>query len=91
MGSCTAPVPLDYLWVMFNNLEIIGKFMHAENARLPLLSLVRFGQLGLRPIRPIEFTLSDLEQAMAEAGTAGSLELIVVAFKPSRKAQMRAH
>ena len=78
MGSSTAPVPLNYLQVMFNNLEIIGNFMHAQNAYLPLLALVRSGQLDLRPIRPNVFSLSDLEHAMAAAETAGSLELVVV-------------
>jgi alcohol dehydrogenase len=78
MGSSTAPVPLNYLQVMFNNLEIIGNFMHAQNAYLPLLALVRSDQLDLRPIRPNVFSLSDLEHAMAAAETAGSLELVVV-------------
>jgi alcohol dehydrogenase len=36
MGSSAAAVPINYLQVMFNNLEIIGNFMHAQNALLPL-------------------------------------------------------
>jgi alcohol dehydrogenase len=75
MGSSHAPLPIDYLWVMFNNLEIIGNFMHAPNAYLPLFALVRSGQLDLRPIKPKVFALSDLEAAMDAAGQAGSLEL----------------
>jgi alcohol dehydrogenase len=78
MGSSTAPVPLNYLRVMFNNLEIIGNFMHPQNAYQPQLALVRSGQLDLRPIRPNLFALSDLERAMAAAGKAGSLEMVVV-------------
>jgi alcohol dehydrogenase len=78
MGSSTAPVPLNYLQVIFNNLEIIGNFMHAQNAYLPLLALVRSGQLDLRPIRPNVFALSDLDHAMEAAGKAGSLEQVVV-------------
>ena len=35
MGSSAAAVPINYLQVMFNNLEIIGNFMHAQNALLP--------------------------------------------------------
>jgi alcohol dehydrogenase len=77
MGS-SAPVPLNYLQVMFNNLEIIGNFMHTQNAYLPLLALVRSGQLNLHPIRPIVFALPDLVRAMVAAGSAGSLELVVV-------------
>jgi alcohol dehydrogenase len=78
MGSSMAPVPLNYLQVMFNNLEIIGNFMHPQNAYLGLLALLRSGQLDLRQIRPSVFALSDLERAMDAAGKAGSLELIVV-------------
>jgi alcohol dehydrogenase len=31
--------------LMFNNLKIIGNFVHAQNAFLPLLALIRSGQL----------------------------------------------
>lgn len=78
MGSSTAPLPLNYLQLMFKNLEIIGNFMHAQTAYLPLLALVRSGQLDLRPIRPHAFPLADLEAAMDAAGKAGSLELVAV-------------
>src|SRR5277367_492738 len=67
MGSSTAPVPLNYLQAMFNNLEIIGNFTHAPNAYLSLLALVRSGQLDLRPIRPNVFAFSDVERAMEAA------------------------
>jgi alcohol dehydrogenase len=52
--------------------------MHAQNAYLPLLALVRSGQLDLRPIRPNVFALSDLDHAIEAAGKAGSLEQVVV-------------
>jgi threonine dehydrogenase-like Zn-dependent dehydrogenase len=78
MGSSAVPLPIDYLQPTFNNLEIIGNFMHAQNAYLQLLALARSGQLDLRPIRPKQFRLSDLEAAMAYAATATSLELVVV-------------
>jgi alcohol dehydrogenase len=78
MGSSTAPIPIDYLQVMFNNLEIIGNFMHSQNAYLPLLTLVRSGQLDISPIKPIVFSLPDLLDAMEYAGKAESLELVIV-------------
>jgi alcohol dehydrogenase len=78
MGSSTAPVPINYLQVMFNNLEIIGNFMHVQNAYLPMLAVVCSGQLNLRPIGPRAFAFSDLERAMDAAGKAGSLEPVVV-------------
>jgi alcohol dehydrogenase len=78
MGSSTTPIPINYMQVMFNNLEIIGNFMHAQNAYLPLLSLVRSGLLDMSPIKPKVFSLPDLWQAMEYAGNAESLELVVV-------------
>jgi alcohol dehydrogenase len=83
MGSSAVPVPLNYLEVMFNNLEIIGNFMHPQSAYLPLLALVRSGQLDLTPIKPKAFLLSDLEHAMSAAERAGSLEIVVVTALPS--------
>jgi alcohol dehydrogenase len=78
MGSSVAPISINYMQMMFNNLEIIGNFMHAQNAYLPLLSLVRSGQLDMSPIKPKVFSLPDLWQAMEYAGNAESLELVVV-------------
>ena len=77
MGSSAFPIPVNYLQMMFNNWEIIGNFMHPQGAYLPLLSLVRSGQLDLTPIRPKVFSLPDLEPAMEQAGKAGNLKLTV--------------
>jgi alcohol dehydrogenase len=56
MGSITTPIPINSPLMMFNNLEIIGIFMHAQNAYLPLLALLRSGQLNTSPIKPKVFT-----------------------------------
>jgi alcohol dehydrogenase len=55
--------------------------MHAQNAYLPLLALVRSGQLDLSLIKPHVFPLADLELAMEAATTADSLELGVVSSR----------
>ena len=78
MGSSAAPVPINYTQVMFNNLEIIGNFMHAQNAYLPLLALIRSGQLDMTPIQTKVFSLSELKTAMEYAATAKALELAVI-------------
>jgi alcohol dehydrogenase len=78
MGSSTAPIPLNYMQIMFNNLEIIGNFMHPQNAYLRLLALVRSGQLDMSPIKPKVFSLPDLLPAMEYANKAESLEIVVV-------------
>jgi alcohol dehydrogenase len=38
MDSSTAPIPINYLQMVFSNWEIIGTFMHSQRAYLPLLS-----------------------------------------------------
>jgi hypothetical protein len=38
---------------MFNNLEIIGNFMHAQSAYLQLLALLRSVQLDISPIKSV--------------------------------------
>lgn len=78
MGSITASLPINALMMMFNNLEIIGNFMYARSAYLPLLALVRSGQLNMSPIKPKVFKLPELDRAMEYASTAHSLELVVV-------------
>lgn len=78
MGSSVAPIPINYLLMLFNNLEIIGNFMYPQSAYLSLLALVRSGQLDLSPIKPKVFSLSGLQQAMEYASKAESLELVVV-------------
>ena len=56
MGSITTLIPINSLMMMFNNLEIIGNFMHAQNAYLPLLALLRSSKSdqtkGVRAARP---------------------------------------
>ena len=60
--------------VVFNNLEIIGNFMHAR--RMPICRFWR--RLG--PIRPKVFSLPDLTSAMEYAGKAASPKIVVVGF-----------
>lgn len=78
MGSARAPLPLDYLQMMFNNLEVLGNFMHPSDAHLRLAALVRSGRLSLDPIATQVFALSDLDSAMTAAAEAGNLEMVVV-------------
>jgi alcohol dehydrogenase len=82
MGSITAPLPINSLMMMFNNLEIIGNVMYARSAYLPLLAMVGSAQLNMSPIKPRVFKLPVLERAMEYASTAHSLELVVVSSSP---------
>jgi alcohol dehydrogenase len=78
MGSMAVPLPISYLDVMLNNLEIIGQFMYPRDAFLRLIHLARAGLLDLRAIRVRSFPLEALAEAMEAAATAGNLECVVV-------------
>lgn len=78
MGSMTSPLPVNYLQLMANNLEIIGNFMYPTDANRRLLNLLRAGQLDLSPIVPKVFPLAALPEAMEVAASAHNLECVVM-------------
>ncbi|WP_202967395.1 zinc-dependent alcohol dehydrogenase [Paenibacillus beijingensis] len=78
MGSMTSPLPVNYMLMMFNSLEIIGHFMYDADAHLKLLNLLRSGQLDMSPIAARVFPLKDLPEAMEAAAAASNLECVVI-------------
>lgn len=78
MGSMAVPLPISYLDVMLNNLEIIGQFMYPQDTFMRLVELARAGLLNLRAIRARSFPLEALPAAMEAAATTDALECIVV-------------
>lgn len=78
MGSMAVPLPISYLDVMLNNLEIIGQFMYPQDTFMRLVDLARAGLLDLRAIRARPFPLEGLPAAMEAAATSDALECIVV-------------
>src|SRR6202012_836831 len=78
MGSMNVPMPVSYMHLLTNNLEIVGQFMHTKDAFARLLDLVRSGQLDLTRIAPRTFPLAALSDAMAAAEAAGKFEIVVV-------------
>jgi alcohol dehydrogenase len=81
MGSMGVPLPIPYLDVMLNNLEIIGQFMYPRDVFRRLGELTRSGLLDINAIRTRPFPLEALPSAMEAAAQADGLECIVV--KPS--------
>jgi alcohol dehydrogenase len=81
MGSMGVPLPIPYLEVMLNNLEIVGQFMYPRDVFRRLGELARSGLLDLDAIRTRAFPLDALPAAMEAAAQADGLECIVV--KPS--------
>jgi alcohol dehydrogenase len=78
MGSMGVPLPISYLEVMLNNLEILGHFMYPQDTFMRLIDLSRAGLLDINAIRTRSFPLDALPSAMEAAATAGGLECIVV-------------
>jgi alcohol dehydrogenase len=78
MGSMGVPLPIPYLDVMLNSLEIIGQFMYPQGTFTRLVDLARAGLLDLRALRARSFALESLPAAMEAAATADALECVVV-------------
>jgi alcohol dehydrogenase len=78
MGSMTVDLPVSYMQLMINSLEIIGNFMYPASAYRRVLALVRSGALEISTINPKVFPLTELAAAMDAAASAGSLECVVM-------------
>ena len=57
MGSMGVPLPISYLDVMLNDLEIIGQFMYPQDTFMRLVDLARAGLLDLGAIGGVRFPL----------------------------------
>jgi alcohol dehydrogenase len=79
MGSMAVPLPISYLEVMLNDLEIIGQFMYPQDTFMRLVDLARAALLDLRAIRARSFPLEALPAAMEAAATVDALECVVLA------------
>jgi alcohol dehydrogenase len=78
MGSLMIDLPIPYLQLMLNSIEIIGNFMHRPDAFRNVLAIARAGHLDLSAIRPRVFPLADLQPAMEAAAQTDGLEQIVM-------------
>ena len=78
MGSMTVDLPVSYMQLMINSLEIIGNFMHPADAYRNVLAMVRGGRLDVTAITRKVFPLAELPAAMDAAASAGSLECVVM-------------
>jgi alcohol dehydrogenase len=78
MGSMGVPLPIPYLDVMLNNLEIIGQFMYPRDVFRRLGELGCSGLLNIDAIRTRSFPLDALPSAMEAAAKADGLECVVV-------------
>lgn len=78
MGSVTVDLPIPYLQMMINSLEIIGNFMHRADAYRNVLAMMRSGGLDVTAISPKVFPLQELPAAVTAAATTDNLECVVV-------------
>jgi alcohol dehydrogenase len=73
-----APLPIPYLDVMLNNLEIVGQFMYPRDVFRRLGDLAQAGLLDIGAIRTRSFPMEALPLAMEAAEKADGLECIVL-------------
>ncbi len=78
MGSCKAPLPLDYREMLGNNWSVLGCFMYPADAPERLAALVRAGLLDLGAVRVQTFPLNALDDAMAAAAIGQGLDATVL-------------
>jgi len=78
MGSMSVDLPISYMQLMINSLEVIGNFMHPVDAYRSVLAMVRGGRLDLTALEPKVYPLAELPAAMEAAQKAGSLEFVVM-------------
>jgi alcohol dehydrogenase len=78
MGSMASPLPIPYLDVMLNDLEILGQFMYPRDTLMRLSALARLGLLDIAAIRVHAFPMEALAEAMEVAAKADGLECVVV-------------
>lgn len=78
MGSCQAPLPLDFREVLGNAWSILGCFMYPADAPARLAALVRAGLLDLGTARVQSFPLDWLDAAMDSAATGRGLDATVL-------------
>ena len=78
MGGIHAHVPIPYFHVMFNNLQLRGKFMYERSDVLGLIKLYERGLLKLGAAggykSPLVFPLEDWSKAFDEAEKSGGFD-----------------
>ena len=78
MGTMMVPLPLDYIELMANDLEIIGNFMYRRDAFRKLVSLVRGGLLDLSKLPLTIYKMTEAPAALAEAARLRGLNTVVM-------------
>jgi threonine dehydrogenase-like Zn-dependent dehydrogenase len=84
MGGITAGVEIPYSVVMFNDLQICGKFMYERDAVKRLISLVEGGRLKFRLPEIKVFGLKEWEKGLETAAQRSGWREMVV-FEPGRE------
>ncbi|KAJ9500983.1 hypothetical protein H2202_003541 [Exophiala xenobiotica] len=84
MGGITAGVEIPYSVVMFNDLQICGKFMYERDAVKRLISLVESGRLKFRVPEIKVFGLKEWEKGFETAAQRSGWREMVV-FEPGRE------
>ena len=85
MGGVRSDLPLNYNWLMHNNITLRGQWMYGREAPGRMMRLVRAGLIDLAQFDLTEFGLDEANEAVAHAAaTAGPHKLTVI--RPDRGA-----
>ena len=84
MGGVRSDLPLNYNWLMHNDITLRGKWMYEREAIPRMIQMVRAGLIDLGQFDMTEFALDDANEAVAHAAAnAGPRQLTVL--RPDRR------
>jgi alcohol dehydrogenase len=88
MGGVRSDLPLNYNWLMHNDITLRGKWMYEREAIPRMIQMVRAGLIDLGQFDVTEFPLDGANDAVAHAAAnAGPRQLTVL--RPDRGGAVR--
>jgi alcohol dehydrogenase len=84
LRGASGDLPLNYNWLMHNDITVRGKWMYEREAIPRMIQMVRAGLINLGQFDMTEFALDDANEAVAHAAAnAGPRQLTVL--RPDRR------
>lgn len=78
MGGVQAAIPLPYPYLMVNEITVRGAFMYPRHVPGDIARMIKAGLIDLDALTPHVFSLSDIHEAIAQAGKFKGLDYCVV-------------
>jgi len=84
LRGATGDLPLNYNWLMHNDITLRGKWMYPREAPVRLIQMVRAGLIDLKAFDLIEFSLEQANEAVRHAA-ANAHPFQLTALRPGRR------